>query len=124
MKLRIKEVDREWKCREERSYKAISFGLEGKQGEIYLTEDQDYPKSYDVHMIEGWELSNPDIEFLVSSVIRHIPQGYYVMSCGESWEQKERMYQFFEKMMVDTCCLRVLKDKGGREHYYKILRKC
>ena len=123
MKLLIKEVKREWKDKKERSYSAISFKIEGRKGEIYLTEDTDYPKSHNVHMIWGEELGNEELEFLVASVIDYIPSGHYILSCGESWEQKERMYCIFVRLLEDTSCLRTLRDKEGKEHYYPILRK-
>jgi len=123
MKLLIKTVEREWKDIKEKSYSATSFSIKDKKGKIYMTEDADYPNSYDVHMILGEELSDKELRFLVSSVIENISEGHYILSCGESWEQKERMYRIFESLLSDTGCLRVLKDHDGKEYYYPILKK-
>lgn len=123
MKIEIKTVERRWKDIKEKSYSATSFSIEGRKGEIYVTEDADYPNSHDVHMILGEELNDKELRFLVSSVIKHISEGHYILSCGESWKQKERMYHIFESLLSDTGCLRTLKDRDGKEHYYKILKK-
>jgi hypothetical protein len=123
MEIEIKTVERKWKDIKEKSYNATSFSIKGRKGEIYVTEDADYPNSHNVHMILGEELNDKEIRFLVSSVIKHIPESHYILSCGEAWEQKERMYRIFESLLPDTGCLRTLRDHDGKEHYYKILKK-
>ena len=123
MKLVVKEIETNKKDIKEKSFKAISFGLTNKKGEIYLTEDSDYPRSHDVSIVEGENLTDSELKFLVKSVIDYIPEGHYILSCGEHWEQKERMYKIFESLLKDTTCIRTLKDREGREHYYSILRK-
>lgn len=126
MNLTIKEVDRNWKDKDERGFGAISFSIPEKPNdEIYLVEDLGYPKTFNFHMIGGNNLGDSEILFLAKAVISFIQPGYYLTSCGESWEQKERLYKVFEKLpgLDDTGYLRVLKDKEDKNHYYKIFKK-
>ena len=126
MKLVIKTVDRNWKDPKERGFSAISFSISEKpKSEIYLTEDLDYPRSFNYHMIGGEELQDYEIKFLATSVISFLQPGYYLLSCGESWKQKERLRDIFEKsgQLKDTGCLRSLTNKLGETYYYKILKK-
>lgn len=123
MKLIIKNVNRSWRDIKEKSYNALSFSIEGRSGEIYLTEDLDYPNSHNIHPIETENLREDELMFLASSIIEYIPTNHYLLSCGESWEEKERFFKILYHLLYDTSYIRTLKDSEGKEHYYPILKK-
>ena len=123
MKLNIKTVERNWKDIKEKSYSAISFSIEGRPGEILMTNDLDYPNCYDLHSIETGKLTKDELKFLASSIIDYIPINHYLLTCGESWKEKEDLFGIPSGLLSDTGCLRTLKDKDGGTHYYPILKK-
>ena len=123
MKLNIKTVERNWKDIKEKSYSATSFSIEGRPGEILMTDDLDYPNCHDLHPIEATRLTKDELKFLASSIIDHIPVSHYLLTCGESWKEKEDLFNILSGLLSDTGCLRTLKDKDGRKHYYPILKK-
>ena len=57
MKLIIKTVERGWRDLREGSYTATSFSIEGRPGEILMTDDLDYPNCHDLHPIEAARLT-------------------------------------------------------------------
>ena len=123
MKLNIKTVERNWREPKERSYTATSFSIEGRPGAILMTDDLDYPNCHDLHPIETARLTKDEFKFLAKSVIDYIPSGHYLLTCGESWKEKEDLFGIRSSLLSDTGCLRTLKDKEGGLHYYPILKK-
>jgi hypothetical protein len=123
MKLNINTVDRDWRDLKEKSYSAISFSIEGRPGEILMTDDLDYPNCHDLHPINTEKMNNGELDFLTSSIIDYIPEGHYLLTCGESWKEKEDLFGILSGLLSDTGCLRTLKDKEGGIHYYPILKK-
>jgi hypothetical protein len=123
MKLIIKPVKREWRDLKEKSYNALSFSLEGRPGEILMTEDFDYPNCHDLHPIETARLTKNELKFLASSIIDYIPTYHYLLTCGESWKEKENLFGILSGLLSDTGFLRTLKDKEGGLHYYPIFKK-
>lgn len=123
MKLNIKTVKRGWRDLREKSYNAISFSIEGRKGEILMTDDLDYPLCHDLHPIEADQLTKEELKFLAQSIIDYIPEGHYLLTCGESWKEKEDLFRILSAMLFDSGCLRTLKDREGGTHYYPILKK-
>jgi hypothetical protein len=123
MKLIIKPVKREWRDLKEKSYNALSFSLEGRPGEILMTEDLDYPNCHDLHPINATRLTKEELGFLAQSIIDYIPSTHYLLTCGESWKEKEDLFGILSGLLSDTGCLRTLKDCEGGLHYYPILKK-
>ena len=123
MKLNIKTVERNWREPKERSYTATSFSIEGRPGEILMTDDLDYSNCHDLHPIEAGKLTKDELKFLTSSIIDHIPTNHYLLTCGESWKEKEDLFGILSGLLSDTGCLRTLKDHEGGLHYYPILKK-
>ena len=127
MKLQVKTIDRNWSKPQERSTKAISFSLAEKpKSEIYLAEDKEYDRSFDYHIILGEELTDTELEFLTMAVISFLQPTYYLMTCGDSYYQKQRLTKLFtfSPSLEETQYLRVLPDsKDGHGESYKIFRK-
>jgi hypothetical protein len=123
MKLNIKTVERNWREPKERSYTATSFSIEGRPGEILMTDDLDYPNCHDLHPINAARLTKDELKFLANSIIQNIPSGHYLLTCGESWKEKEDLFWILSGLLSDTGCLRTLKDREGGTHYYPILKK-
>lgn len=123
MKLNIKAVERNWKDIKEKSYSATSFSIEGRPGEILMTDDLDYPNCHDLHPIEAGKLTKDELKFLTSFIIDHIPTNHCLLTCGESWKEKEDLFGILSDLLSDTGCLRTLKDREGELHYYPILKK-
>ena len=123
MKLNIKTVERNWRDLREKSYTATSFSIEGRPGEILMTNDLDYSNCHDLHPIETARLTKEELKFLAKSVIDYIPSGHYLLTCGESWKEKEDLFGILSGLLSDTGCLRTLKDREGGLHYYPILKK-
>ena len=124
--IEVKSVNRNHKDLKERSFWAISFSIPEKpKNEIYLVEDLDYERSFDIQVIEGEGLRDDEMKELADFIVAFTQPGYYLLSCGESYLQKERFYKFLESnpRLTDTGCLRTLKDNEGGEHYYKILKR-
>ena len=123
MKLNIKTVERGWRDLREKSYIATSFSIEGRSGEILMTDDLDYLNCHDLHPIETARLTKNELKFLASSIIDYIPTNHYLLTCGESWKEKEDLFGTLSGLLSDTGCLRTLKDREGGLHYYPILKK-
>ena len=123
MKLNIKTVERNWREPKEKSYTATSFSIEGRPGEILMTDDLDYPNCHDLHPIEATRFTKDEFKFLAKSIIQNIPSGHYLLTCGESWKEKEDLFGILSGLLSDTGCLRTLKDREGGLHYYPILKK-
>ena len=124
--IEVKSVNRNHKDLKERSFWAISFSIPEKpKNEIYLVEDLDYERSFDIQVIEGEGLRDDEMKELADFIVAFTQPEYYLLSCGESYWQKERFYKFLESnpKLKDTGYLRTLKDKEGGEHYYKILKR-
>ena len=88
-----------------------------------MTDDLDYPNCYDLHPTEAARLTKDEIKFLVSSIIDHVPTNHYLLTCGESWKEKEDLFGILSGLLSDTGYLRTLKDREGGLHYYPILKK-
>ena len=123
MKLNIKTVERNWRDLREKSYTATSFSIEGRPGEILMTDDLDYPNCHDLHPIEATRLTKDELKFLAKSIIDYTPENHYLLTCGESWKEKEDLFNILSGLLSDTGCLRTLKDRKGGLHYYPILKK-
>ena len=124
MKLVTKTIERDWKYKEEKSYKAISFSIEGRDSEILMTEDLDYNNSHDLHPIDTNKLNEEELRFLVQSIIEFLPPSHYLLTCGESWKDKEDLFRILTySILSETECVRVLLDKEGNKHYYQIFEK-
>lgn len=123
MKLIIREVERNWRDLKERGFRATSFSIEDKKGEILLTEDLDYERSFDIHPISCEGFRDSDYKFLSQAIISFIQPNSYLMTCGKSWQEKEKLFNILSDFLEDTGCLRVLKDEEGKDHCYKILKK-
>ena len=125
MSLEIKTIERDWFLPQERGYKAVSFYLSEKpESRILLTEDSDYPKMFNFHIEEGQNLVDPELDYLVGQVIDYLPAGWNLGTCGESDEQKIRLYRKFYGILDDTNCLRTLTDKHTHHPVYlKIMKK-
>ncbi len=73
--------------------------------------------------IEAARLTEDELKFLAKSIIDYIPSGHYILTCGESWKEKEDIFGILSGLLSDTGCLRTLKDREGGPHYYPILKK-
>ena len=88
-----------------------------------MTDDLDYPNCHDLHPINAARLTKDELKFLAKSIIDYIPENHYLLTCGESWKEKEDLFGILSGLLSDTGCLRTLKDREGGLHYYPILKK-
>ena len=121
-------------CRNAKSVSRLLFGVDSKiqandllQNNIdqfeWVVRNKIYPNFYGRYLTGENCLTKDEIKFLASSIIDYIPTHHYLLTCGESWKEKEDLFDILSGLLSDTGCLRTLKDREGGLHYYPILKK-
>ena len=125
MNLRIENITRTGKCKEERSFAAISFRLENKaDSALILAEDGYYERTWDVHFHGFSKLAEHEQLTLLRALISYLQPGHYLGRAGHSKPEEKAWWNILTAYLEETDSVRVLKDTDtGNPTYWNILRK-
>ena len=126
MSILVKNIIRGSKCPEERSYQAISIGLDTKPDSyLILAEDGYYPKTFNLHFHGIHLLSEYEVDSVLDALVAYLQPGTYLARAGESIPEEHGWWMKLTYKLEETTAIRVLHSRYNHleKTYWKILKK-